>query len=265
MVVDYARHGDEPTVLSRSEIDALRRRPDGTERIVLAYLSVGEAESYRYYWQPQWRFRPPSWLIRENSNWRGNYLVRYWDSSWQQIIFKPKPSLFDRFMEGVGAVPKSYVDRIIDAGFDGVFLDRVDAFDEASKVHPTAEADMMTLVARLSAHAKSRKPGFLVVPQNAEELLQHKAYRDVIDAVAKEDLVFGLKGAEVSNEIEDVQHTSEMLNYLKTDGKPVFIVEYVRSPEKREAAVRQVAPLGFILQFANRLLNLPPEPPPGTR
>ncbi len=262
MVVDYARHGDEPSVLTASDIATLRRRSDGTQRIVLAYLSIGEAESYRYYWQSHWRFRPPSWLIRENSDWKANYVIRYWDPGWQQILFDEHTTLVDRFLGRFLTSRRSYVDRIIEAGFDGVYLDRVDAFDEAGKERPSAEADMVALVSALSAYAKRRRPGFLVVPQNGEELLQHESYRKAIDGAAKEDLVFGLDGADIENTDDNIEHSIALLNQVKADGKSVFVVEYVRAPEKRIAIQKRLQQTGFVLHFAARLLNLPPEAPP---
>ncbi len=46
----------------------------------------------------------------ENPNWPGNYKVRYWDPEWQAIIFE-------------------YEDKILNAGFDGVYLNIIDAFE----------------------------------------------------------------------------------------------------------------------------------------
>jgi cysteinyl-tRNA synthetase len=101
-------------MLGREDIAALRVKPGGARRLVIAYMSIGEAEDYRYYWREEWKDDPPSWLGGQNSRWRGNYLVRYWDASWQRII--------------MGAAD-SYLDRIIDAGFDGVYLDVVAAYE----------------------------------------------------------------------------------------------------------------------------------------
>ena len=69
---------------------------------------------YRYYWQPSWKHRKPLWLAAENPEWKGNYKVKYWSAQWKRIIYG-----------GAG----SYVDRIIAAGFDGVYLDIIDAFE----------------------------------------------------------------------------------------------------------------------------------------
>lgn len=97
-----------------AEITALRKKNNGASRLVIAYMSIGEAEDYRYYWQPEWTSDPPAWLAEENPNWPGNYKVRYWDPAWQQII---------------SGNDDSYLKKIIDSGFDGVYLDIIDAYE----------------------------------------------------------------------------------------------------------------------------------------
>ena len=77
-------------------------------------MSIGEAEDYRYYWQPEWSRKPPLWLYEENPDWKGNYKVKYWDENWQKIIFGEN---------------NSYLDKILNCGFDGVYLDIIDAFE----------------------------------------------------------------------------------------------------------------------------------------
>ena len=54
LVVDYSRDGTEARAFSREAVARMRHRSNEPERIVLAYLSIGEAEAYRYYWQPTW-------------------------------------------------------------------------------------------------------------------------------------------------------------------------------------------------------------------
>ena len=81
----------------------------------MAYMSIGEAENYRYYWQAGWDSAPPSWLDSQNPTFQDNFLVRYWQPEWQEIICHGE---------------NSYLQRIIEAGFDGVYLDVVDAFEQ---------------------------------------------------------------------------------------------------------------------------------------
>jgi cysteinyl-tRNA synthetase, unknown class len=261
LVVDYSRDGSERTALAPREVDSLRRRPDGRDRIVLAYLSIGEAEDYRYYWQRTWRALRPSWLGPENPEWPGNYPVRYWQAGWRDIVMQPRLSLFGRIREAWQPAVRPYLDRIVEAGFDGVFLDRVDAFDVWKGENPQAEADMIGFVGALSAYAKRRRPGFLVVPQNGEELLRSDEYRRVIDAIAKEDLLFGSTAPGQPNATAEVRRATADLIRLKADNRPVFVVEYVSDPAHRAQSQRQLAALGFVVQFAERELRHAPESP----
>ncbi len=103
--------GDE--AFTKEEVEQLRHKANGGTRLVLCYLSIGEAEDYRPYWQPEWNENPPEWLLEENPNWVGNYRVRYWNEDWQALI--------------TGSAD-SYLGKILNAGFDGVYLDLVDAF-----------------------------------------------------------------------------------------------------------------------------------------
>ena len=81
--------------------------------MVVAYLSIGEAEDYRYYWQSDWANDKPSWLEKENPSWEGNIKVKYWYEDWQNIIYGNEDS---------------YLDKVLKANFDGVYLDIIDAF-----------------------------------------------------------------------------------------------------------------------------------------
>ncbi len=104
----------DDVALSSSDVTSLRNKANGGSRLVIAYMSIGEAEDYRYYWQTEWETNPPSWLATENAEWTGNYKVRYWDAAWQDIIY---------------GKDNSYLKKILDAGFDGVYLDIIDAFE----------------------------------------------------------------------------------------------------------------------------------------
>ena len=99
---------------SPGEILDLQTKPSGSGRLVIAYMSIGEAEDYRFYWNHAWKTGDPIWLDHENPDWAGNYKVRYWEKDWQNIIL-------------VG--DDSYLGKILTAGFNGVYLDIIDGFE----------------------------------------------------------------------------------------------------------------------------------------
>ncbi len=105
---------DTEETLTKADIQLLKQKKNGGKRLVIAYMSIGEAEDYRYYWKNEWNENPPDWIEEENPNWEGNYAVKYWKKQWKDIIY---------------GSTNSYLDTIIALGFDGVFLDKVDEFE----------------------------------------------------------------------------------------------------------------------------------------
>ena len=87
VIMDYSSSGGEDGRFSQEQIRALKHSPGGP-KIVLAYMSIGEAEDYRFYWSREWDGNEPSWLEMENPDWPGNYKVRYWDQDWRTIVFQ---------------------------------------------------------------------------------------------------------------------------------------------------------------------------------
>ena len=92
IIIDLV-YNDAP--LTRADIAALKVKANGGKRLVFAYMSVGEAEDYRIYWKDEWNKHLPVWIDEMNDDWEGNYKVRSWTA----------------------------------AGFDGAFLDVIDAYD----------------------------------------------------------------------------------------------------------------------------------------
>jgi cysteinyl-tRNA synthetase len=223
------------------EVARMKRRPDGTPRLLLAYLSFGEAERYRAYWQPEWydRTRKPAWLGDVNPDWDGNYYVQYWEPGWQALML---------------GSPESSLDTILRQGFDGVYLDRADAFLNW-KSRPTAQADMAAFLRRIADYARQRNPDFLVVMQNAEDLLDDPQVLDGIDGIAKEDLLFGVSRPEAANNPADVRFSLKQLRTARDAGRKVFVVEYLADPAKITRTARRLADDGFVPYFAPRLLN----------
>ncbi len=111
LIIDLFFNDNE---LSGSDISALKTKQNGKERLVIAYMSIGEAEDYRYYWQNSWKVGNPDFIDKENRQWKGNYKVKYWQAEWQAIIYGSS---------------NSYLDKILAAGFNGVYLDIIDAFE----------------------------------------------------------------------------------------------------------------------------------------
>ncbi|MGE0699767.1 MAG: MJ1477/TM1410 family putative glycoside hydrolase [Hyphomicrobiaceae bacterium] len=226
---------------TQADVEALKRKPLGGRRLVISYLSIGEAEIYRYYWARCCKGRQrPDWVLSENKRWKGNYRVRFWHPEWRAIVYEDADS---------------YLKRIVDLGFDGVYLDRIDVHAEVSAPGIDAKAEMIGFVKALAAKAKELKPGFLVIAQNAEELLEDASYVGAIDGIAKEDLLFGVGGEGRRNEASMVSRSKALLARAREAGKQVMVVEYLQDPRTIAETRTEIQELGFVPYFAPRGLE----------
>jgi len=217
---------------SRAVIENLKHSPGG-EKIILCYMSIGQAEDYRFYWQREWRQNPPAWLDEPDPDWAGDYWVRYWDHGWQAIIY---------------GSPESYLDRIMDLGFDGVYLDRVDAYvyyEERGR--KTAAQEMVNFVIGMAEYARERHPGFGVFPQNAEELGPlFPGYLETVTGIGVEDLYYGYPRDHEPSPTGWTAQREAILDQWVAAGKLVLTIDYTRVPEQLDDAYARAQARGYV-------------------
>lgn len=227
VIMDYSADGTDQQHYTAQEIATLKSSPGGP-KLVLAYMSIGEAENYRWYWQNNWDADndgvpdagAPAWLGLSNPEWEGNYKVRYWDPNWKSIIYGSNTS---------------YLDKIIEVGFDGVYLDIIDAFEywgpggESGEERTTAAQDMVDFVLEIANYARVTKgvPGFGVFPQNGETLADFPNYVAAVTGIGREDTWYD------GNQSQPPSETNFVLQYLdvfKNAGKLILVTDYVTMP-----------------------------------
>ena len=243
---------------TRDEITALKRKPDGTRRIVVSYLSVGEAEIYRpdYYAKEYMEEEAPDWLMHENKDWPGNRIIRFCADGWQTTI------LGDEAGRNIyNSIEASPLYRLVESGLDGVYLDRVDVYEEIRKECPNGEQKMVDFIARLAAHARKANPHFMVILQNAEDLLKNPKMVQAIDAVAKESLFHGWGGGDGSNKqkingSDSVKWSVDRLNIAKAAGRAIFVVDYTKNRAASDLSVRRIREQGYVPYIGPKDLNV---------
>ncbi len=225
--------------------------------LCLAYLNVGQAESYRPYWiRGEWRAPTkdapgfPSFLVTvDPDGWAGNYPVSFWDKRWRVRLW---------------GSPHALLDQAIDDGFDGVYLDWVLGYREPAIVAAAQQAAvnparaMAELIRDLRAYARRRKPGFLVVAQNGGPLAEAvpEFYRWV-DGVSQESVHFygnakalwddpeaGDQPIPATGDWSTAEHERVLDLWVKRN-IPVFVVEYVIDPQHRAAVVASNTARGY--------------------
>lgn len=269
LVIDYSRDGSASGEWTTSEVSAIRTTGPCGGKIAVAYFSIGEAEDYRFYWNPSWvdaQGRPipgvaPSWLGPVDPDWPGNYKVRYWNSDWQNITIQ-------------------YLDRIIDAGFDGIYLDIIDAFEfwgpfenGGNNERRDSAKLMVDFVRKLADHARvdRGRPNFLVIPQNgagivadwtypdaadpvAEAALQKARYFEAIDAIGAEDTFF-YGNNDNNNAYNPQTETIALLDQFRDGGKKVLTTEYLTKGKKIKKFYKVARTHGYVPYATVRNLN----------
>ena len=228
VVMDYSADGGEEAEYTAAEIATLKNSPGG-EKIVLAYMSIGEAEDYRFYWKSHWKPGKPVWLDEENPDWEGNYKVRYWKPAWQSIIM-------------------NYTDRLLDAGFDGVYLDIIDAYEYyAEGGRGTAAQEMADFVAAIAAHARARDPDFYMIVQNAAELEDLvPGYVAIVDGIGQEDIYYGYSGDNKRTPSGVTAELESHLDVFKNAGKLVLTIDYATMPSRVDDAYARSLAKGYV-------------------
>ena len=251
VVIDFQRDPAVGGPFTPTELAQMKKKPDGSRRFVIAYISIGEAENYRYYWGDRnWgdvRNRTPL-IEKENPEWPGNLTVKYWEQEWQNLILNDTDS---------------YINRIMDAGFDGIYLDKIDIADEYQGKTPagTIASDLMIqFVRKISTVTKIRNPNFLTIAQNAEGLLDDDVYRMAVDGIGKESLLYSEGLFDPNNPFKDptrnddasIKETTRLLSKLRADKKLVLCVEYINKPTLITKASADLGKDGFVAYFGPR-------------
>lgn len=220
---------------------------DGVHRkLVVAYVDIGQAEDWRWYWtwSTDWNCRPPrpaDWpgyiLSCDPDGWTGNYPVAYWDEDWKNVMIYGLDLPTDPAREY-----NSAIDQAIQDGFDGIYLDWVEGYENEAVVTAAgtagldAAAEMIAFIRELREYATARQPGFLLIQQNAVELIHgHPELVGVIDAIAQEAIWFDGEATDDWNDPDgyDRENDSDLTDYYlealakyQDAGLPVFNCEY---------------------------------------
>ena len=263
LVIDQTRSllGDE-NYDSKADVQALKNSKNsvGGNKIVVCYIDVGEAESYRWYWQDGWKIGDPEWIAgADPDGWDENYPVIFWRAEWIDIM-------------------KEYLDMIIEDGYDGIYLDWLEVYD-FEPVWKTAEKEDLNVVDELTNfirilrnYANAKDPDFLFIAQNASELYDYPEYVNLFDAISQEQIWYdgggdpdsGEQPGDVPMDPEDSDTYVRDLKEWKKQGKIVFNCEYAQKNENVERSYRLGKENGFKTYVSLRLLDkLSDTPPPG--
>jgi len=241
IIIDYSSDGDESGEYSKSEVRDMKSSGEA-EKLLISYISIGEAENYRFYWNNSWDAdedgipdpSAPEWLDKENKYWEGNYKVKFWYQGWQNITYE-------------------YLDRIISADFDGIYMDIIDAYEYYEGPANHSNWLMIDFVCNISDYVKSEAgKDFVVFVQNGDELLGNSTYLNHIDGIGREDLFYD--DDDETDEDWREEGIDNLNKALKKD-KAVLVIDYPTTEEKIHDFYVKCIDNGFLPYAADRDLD----------
>ncbi|RSN68721.1 hypothetical protein D9Q81_05220 [Candidatus Korarchaeum cryptofilum] len=204
-------------------------KPGSGKAKLIAYISVGEIEEYRSYFDEIKKY-----AIGYNPVW-GAYVADVRNPEYRNFLIE--------------RVARSIVER----GFDGFFLDTLDSY---KLVADGNERSFVDALADFVIKLKQKYPDKLIVINRGFEIFD--SVKDYIDGFLFEDLFWGLDEnlnyVPVSDEerayyLEKLKHISEKV--------PVIVVDYVdpKDVEKRIKVMKAIIELGFVPYIADKELS----------
>jgi uncharacterized protein (TIGR01370 family) len=262
---------------------------DGFHRkLVLAYIDIGQAEEWRWYWDGHTTYEEEGeckysfiksikkwapWVVAcDPDGWAGNYPVAFWNDSWKDIVIYGTA-----LGSHLGLYFNSMLDEVIKDGFDGIYLDWVEAWemDEVrARAHNEGKdpgQEMLTFIEEMRSYGRQFNPNFIVIQQNSSELIREvgaNVLKNAVDGIAQEGVWWD------GDAIDDDWHNSDgfdqpscctayylsRLREYKAAGFPVFVCDY--AVKHADEVYRKATEEGFIAYASRRPLNRLTTTPP---
>jgi cysteinyl-tRNA synthetase, unknown class len=196
---------------------------------LLAYVDVGEAQKYEWYFDEVFRNGPPAWALERNRRHPVNFRVLLDAPEWNAIILET-------------------INRVIEQGFDGVELDVLDVY--WNKVYPGGsskenQAKAVKLACKIAKFARARVPSFKIVVNNASDLAgKFPEYKTCVDATIGESVWWFN-----TNTPRDKQYTQFQLKFLAQNlkaGLKVLVMDKTLIPKDGAFVYRESKKRGWL-------------------
>ncbi|MDK9700191.1 MAG: endo alpha-1,4 polygalactosaminidase [bacterium] len=185
IIMDYSQDGSDERAYDAGEIALLKAQSNA---LVVSYLSLGVAETNRYYWNPVWDANSdglpdssaPSWLVRESPAGSGKWTVKYWDSEWKRILLRDSAS---------------YLAKLLRVDYDGAYLTGLEAWQRFPELSD-ASSRMKNLVVELCDTIHARESNFFTIALRCSGLSRFPDFVAAVDAVAQDEMFVGYNGSD---------------------------------------------------------------------
>lgn len=211
-------YGDKPELLQKLENYNLVimepdiqnfTPPEKTKTSYIGYVSLGEAERFRWYW---YHIEGKEFILWENKNWKDDFIIDIRSIAWQNL-------LIDKI------IPK-----ILKKGYHGLFFDTIDTPIYLEEKDPEKYKGSVMALGRLIYRIRKKYPDITLISNNGLRAIEHfGAYIDVF-------LIEGLNTTYDFNKkiykAADVEWRNHRLSLISKNRelikeKPVIVIDYL--------------------------------------
>ena len=176
----------------------------------IGYVSIGETETYRWYWP---LVQGKSFVLEPNPNWANSYYVDVRSNEWQELLLKK-------------VIPK-----ILEKGYQGIFLDTLDTAEYLEWKDKNKYAGSVKALENFIAKLREKFPKALIITNNGLFLLKNCG--NLIDGALVEDIYthynFEKKQYEASDIDSDQKKEQILVPFRKNNKKPLYVLVYAKS------------------------------------
>jgi len=195
-------------------------------KIVVAYLSIGTAENWRWYWP----LVEEKWKIAPVDEWPGEWYIDCRKVGWRKLILNR-------------VIPK-----ILSKGFHGLFLDNIDV----AELYPKTASGVVRLVREI----KSRYPSIILIANNGLCVMS-KIWKN-LDGLVKEDVssTYDWNADDyVKVPLDESNALLKILASWKKKGLEIFVLDYAVTKSLAKYDYERARRCGLIPYAANIMLD----------
>lgn len=198
---------------------------------VIAYISIGEIEQHRSYFNQLKKFS-----IGSNPMW-ASFIADLREKEYRDFI--------------INKISKELVNK----GFDGFFLDTLDSYQLVTKQDSWIEFQKAEI--ELIKELKKNYPDKIIILNRGFEIIDE--VKNFIDGVVVESLFYGIDSQKRYREVTEKErnYLVAQLEKIKSFGIPVIVIDYIdpKDKEKAKDTVKKISSLGFIPYVSNAELS----------
>ena len=211
-------YGDKPELLKKLEnYDLVIMEPDienftppeKTKTTYIGYVSLGEAERFRWYW---YHIEGKKFILWENKNWKDDFIIDIRSIEWQNLLVE------------------KIIPRILKKGYHGLFFDTIDTPIYLEERNPKKFKGSVEALAYLIHRIRKKYPEIILISNNGLRAIEH--FGTHIDIFLIEGLNTTYDFKRKKYKIADIDWRNHRLSLIHKNRelinqKPVIVIDYL--------------------------------------